>query len=81
MKTFQKDFLRTSGQIARERTRLTVASDRLSCNQDELRQLQKEVMGVLSKYMNLDKEALKIRIDIVSGTKRGVHDVKTIQIK
>lgn len=77
----KKDFLRTSGQIARERTKLTIASDRLSCNQDEMRQFQKEVLCVLSKYMDLDKEALKIRMDIVYKTKRGIQDVKTIQIK
>ena len=80
MKVFQKDFLQTSGKIARERAKLTIASDRLACNQDELRQMQREVMDVLSKYMDLDKKFFKVRMDIVYETKRGVQDVKTIQI-
>ena len=75
------DFLYTSGRIARERTKLTIASDRLACNQDELRQMQGEIINILSKYMDLDKEYFQIRMDIVYETKRGIQDVKTIQLK
>lgn len=73
--------LRTSGKIAKARTRLTIASDRLDCNQDELAQMQREVRNVLSKYMNLENELFEIRIDIACGTGQGFKDAKTIQIK
>ncbi len=43
--------------------------------------MQEEVLDLLSKYMNLDRESLKIRIEIIRETKRGTKDVKTIQIK
>ncbi len=81
MAVFQRNDLRASGKIARERTKLTIASDRLSCNPEEMKQLQKEVISVLSKYIDMDKSFLKIRMDIVYETERGVQDVKTIQIK
>lgn len=73
--------LRTSGEIAKARTKLTIAADRLNCNQDDLQQMQKELVNILTKYMDLDKDIFEIRMDIVYGTNRGEQDVKTIQIK
>jgi cell division topological specificity factor MinE len=81
MNVFPKDFLQTSGTIARERARLAVASDRLSCNPDELCDLRREVTDVLSKYFDLENDFFKIRMEIVCETRQGVQDVKTIQIK
>lgn len=71
----------TSGGIAKARTSLTIATDRLSCNQEEFQQMQKELQEVLSKYLNLENENYEIQLEIVYRTKRGVQDVKTIQIK
>ncbi len=71
----------TSGAIARARAQVTVAADRLSCNPEEMRQMQREVADVLAKYLELDGDICKIRLDIVCRTDRGVQDVKTIQIK
>lgn len=77
----RKSFPHTSGKIAKARTKLLIASDRLSCNQDELSQMRHEIMDVLLKYLNLEKDIFEIRMDIVYRTKRGAQDVKTIQIK
>lgn len=73
--------LRTSGEIAKARAELTIASDRLDCSQEDTRQMQKEIVNILSKYMNLDKNIFEIRMNIVYEIKRGIRDVKTIQIK
>lgn len=72
---------RTSGKIAKARTELTIASDRLDCSQDETARMREEIINTLSKYMSLDKEMFEIRLQIASRTKRGLKDVKTIQIK
>lgn len=77
----RRNCIHTSGKIAKLRTKMLVASDRLSCNQDELNQMRKEMTDILSKYLNLDKDIYGIRLDIVYRTKRGAQDVKTIQIK
>ncbi len=81
MRRYQDRYTRTSGRIAKARTELTVASDRLDCNQTEMAQMRREVADLLSKYMDLESELFEIRIEIISRTKRGVKDVKTIQIK
>ena len=74
-------FQRTSREIAKARTRLTIAADHFGCCPEELEQMRREITDVLRKYMDLDEDMLKIRLDIGCGTGRGVQDVKTIQIK
>ena len=66
---------------ARARAELTIASDRLDCSQEELRQMRKEIVNILSRYLNLDSDRFEVRMDIVYEIKQGVQDVKTIQIK
>lgn len=78
---YRKNLPSSSGRIAKARTRLTIASDRLACNPEEIQQMQKELEEVLSKYMSIDKHVFDIRLQIVYRTRRGVQDVKTIQIK
>ena len=72
---------RTSGKIAKARTELTIASDRLGCSQEEAAQMRREILDILAKYMNLDKEMFEIRMEIIRRARQGVRDVKTIQIK
>lgn len=81
MNICREDILRTSGEIAKARTRLTIASDRLDCSPQELTSLRSEIVNILSKYMKLDDSVFEIRMDIVYELNRGIQDVKTIQIK
>jgi cell division topological specificity factor MinE len=77
----RKRSLCTSGGIAKARTSLTIAADRLSCNQEEFQQMRRELKDVLLKYLDLENNNYEIQLEIVYRTKRGVQDVKTIQIK
>lgn len=70
----------TSGEIAKNRTVLTVASDRLNASPEELQQMKKEIMDILTRYLNLS-DAFEIRVDLIQKRNQGVQDVKTIQIK
>lgn len=81
MRFHQDRHMFTSGKIAKARTELTIAADRLDCSQEEMARLQDDVITLLSKYMRLDRGLFEIRIDIITRVKRGVQDVKTIQIK
>ena len=81
MNSYRSDSLQTSGKIAKARTKMTVAGDRLSCNPEELQLMQKEIINILYKYMNLDENVFGIRMNILYKTNRGIQDVKTIQIK
>ncbi|MCD7834647.1 MAG: cell division topological specificity factor MinE [Lachnospiraceae bacterium] len=76
----KKTFL-TSREIAKARTELTVSADRLDSNPDLLVQMRHDVAEVLSKYINTEEENLEIRISFLCRWKRGISDVKTIQIK
>lgn len=81
MSRFRHRSYSSSGEIARARAELTVASDRLDCGQNELQQMRKEILAILSRYLNLEDGLFEIRMDIVYEINRGVQDVKTIQIK
>ena len=43
--------------------------------------MRKEIVNILSRYLNLDSDRFEVRMDIVYEIKQGVQDVKTIQIK
>ena len=70
----------TSGEIAKNRAVLTVASDRLDASPEELQQMKKEIADILTRYLNLN-DAFEIRVDLIQKRNQGVQDVKTIQIK
>ncbi|MCD7885297.1 MAG: cell division topological specificity factor MinE [Lachnospiraceae bacterium] len=79
MKKYPKRSLLTSGEIAKARTRLAVSADRLERNPALIAGMRKELTDVLSKYFYMDDE-LEVRLSFLY-TKRGIADVKTIQIK
>lgn len=81
MNIYRADSLMTSGEIARARAKMTIAGDRLCCNPEKLLQMQKELVNILSRYMDLDGEVFEIKLNIIYETNRGIQDVKTIQIK
>lgn len=81
MNIYRHSKLQTSGEIARIRTKQTVSSDRLSCTPEEFLQMKKEIVNILSKYLNLDETVSEIRVEIVHEIKQGVPYVKTVQIK
>lgn len=81
MNIYRHRKLQTSGQIAKLRTKQTVSSDRLSCTPEEFLQMKKEIVNILSKYLNLDETVSEIRVEIVHEIKQGVPYVKTVQIR
>jgi len=54
---------KTAGEIAKERLKLVLIHDRSNCSGDLLEKIRKDIMDVLSKYMEIDMDALDIRID------------------
>ncbi|MCD7955880.1 MAG: cell division topological specificity factor MinE [Lachnospiraceae bacterium] len=79
MKKYPDRNLLTSGEIAKARTRLAVSSDRLERNPALIAEMRKELADVLSKYFHMDDE-MEVRLSFLY-LKRGMSDVKTIQIK
>ncbi|MCC8046159.1 MAG: cell division topological specificity factor MinE [Clostridiales bacterium] len=79
MNKYSKNGLLTSGEIAKTRARLAVSADRLEHNPELIAEMQKELVDVLSKYFHID-DGMEVRLSFLYK-KRGMSDVKTIQIK
>ena len=81
MKRFRVFFNKNSGNVARERLKTVVLSDRLNCTPEVTRQIKRDIRRVLAKYLEMDKVDVKVRLDITTEVGQGVKNVKTIQIK
>lgn len=51
-----------SRNIARDRLRILLISDRTECSPDMLAQIKEEIITVLSKYMRIDESSTEIQI-------------------
>lgn len=70
----------TSGTVAKMRLEQTLASDFLECSPEQFGNMQKEILEILSRYININ-ETQKITMHLTQTRKQGVQYVKTIQIK
>lgn len=77
----RRSLFTTSGRIAKARAASLIATDRLSCSPEQLKQMRREILEVLSKYMVTDDKEFEIRMELIHKTRQGVQDVKTVQIK
>ena len=53
---------RTSGDIAKDRLKLLLVSDRANCSPEIMEMIKNDILEVISKYMEIDKEGLDIQI-------------------
>ena len=53
---------RTSGDTAKDRLKLLLVSDRSNCSPEIMEMIKNDILEVISKYMEIDKEGLDIQI-------------------
>ncbi len=53
---------RSSGSIARDRLKLLLVSDRANCSPEIISMIKNDMVHVISKYMEVDKNKLEIQI-------------------
>ena len=53
---------KTSGDIAKDRLKLLLVSDRASCSPEIMEQIKNDIIEVISKYMDIDPQGLDIQI-------------------
>lgn len=53
---------KTSGDIARDRLKLLLVSDRANCSPDVMEMIKNDIIQVITKYMEIDAEGLDIQI-------------------
>lgn len=69
-----------SKDVAKERLKLVLVHDRASTSPDVLEELKEELIGVISRYMDIDVEG--IQVDLTSGkTAALVANIPIKQVK
>ena len=53
---------KTSGDIAKDRLKLVLVSDRANCSPDVMEMIKNDIIQVISKYMEIDADGLDIQI-------------------
>lgn len=53
---------KSSGDVAKDRLKLLLVSDRANCSPDIMEQIKNDIINVISKYMVIDAEGLDIQI-------------------
>ena len=53
---------KNSGDVAKDRLKLLLVSDRADCSPDVMMAIKNDIIQVISKYMEIDAEGLDIQI-------------------
>lgn len=53
---------KSSGDVAKDRLKLLLVSDRANCSPDMMEMIKNDIIQVISKYMEIDAEGLDIQI-------------------
>lgn len=53
---------KNSGNVAKDRLKLLLVSDRANCSPDIMEKIKNDIIKVISKYMEIDVEGLDIQI-------------------
>lgn len=58
------DFFRkkSSGEVAKDRLKLLLVSDRANCSPEMMEMIKNDIIEVISKYMDIDAQGLDIQI-------------------
>lgn len=51
-----------SGNVAKDRLKLVLVSDRANCSPEIMEQIKNDIIKVISKYVEIDAEGLDIKI-------------------
>ena len=54
---------KTSSNVAKDRLKLVLVSDRANCSPDIMEQIKNDIIHVISKYVEIYVEGLDIKID------------------
>ena len=53
---------KSSGDVAKDRLKLLLVSDRANCSPEIMEAIKNDIIQVISKYMDIDTDALNIQI-------------------
>lgn len=53
---------KNSGNVAKDRLKLLLVSDRANCSPEMMEMIKNDIIQVISKYMDIDADALDVKI-------------------
>ena len=65
----------TSREIAKDRLQLVLIHDRLGLSQDTIKQMQEEIISVLSRYVDIERDKMDISLTQKRGQNKLVANI------
>ncbi|MCD7739425.1 MAG: cell division topological specificity factor MinE [Lachnospiraceae bacterium] len=62
---------RSSREVARDRLKILLISDRVSCSAQTMEMIKNDIARVISKYMKIDVDSMEIQISKTGSMERG----------
>jgi cell division topological specificity factor len=62
MRLFSLFKRKTSGQIARDRLKILLISDRVNCSPEMMELIKNDIAQVISRYMKIDASTMEVQI-------------------
>lgn len=53
----------SSAKVAKERLQFVLVHDRLDLGPEKLQEMEQEILAVISKYVNIDREKVEISVE------------------
>ena len=69
---------KTSGDVAKDRLKMVLVSDRSSCSPEIMDRIKNEIIEVLSKYAEIDQDGLDIKITEMETDDKGTKSVPAL---
>ena len=67
MNIFERFRKKQSGNIAKDRLKLLLVSDRANCSPETMELIKNDMINVISKYMDIDKEHIEIQMNQIGS--------------
>jgi cell division topological specificity factor len=71
MKLFSLFKRKTSGQIARDRLKILLISDRVNCSPEMMELIKNDIAQVISRYMKIDASTMEVQIAKTGSEAKG----------
>lgn len=71
---------KSSCQIAKDRLKILLISDRVNCSQEMLELIKADITKVISKYMKIDTENMDIQISAKKGSSSLCANIPIVDI-
>lgn len=80
-KIFGRDSQNESKNVAKERLRLVLVHDRSNVSPEVLDSLKNDLIGVISKYMEIDQNALEVNFDSSDDSVALIANIPVLRMK